>query len=242
MKRVATIFKIIIVLICYLFLYRENIFADLRFPWGQNISWQWMTRGGVNIWHYGSGNCSSSTKCAIDIGTNSDYKELLAIESGSVTKVCFSSSTADITIDHNGTSFTYRHVERSSLEASISEGNSILQGQLLGKIKTGSFDEQTICNYLVTASQQDTWGHVHFEMPKSATYVLDGWSLTYPNTYMTKDGITKYAGEYFTSSNPMVISNETINNGSTYTTKDIMIIKDPVTISPSGGTVTFKTL
>lgn len=120
-----------------------------------------------------------------------DEIKVYAAANGKLIDVCHNDSldVAYIVIKHEeNQTLWYLHLKWSSVPSWIKEAwnthtnyinreISIVQGQLLGKMKSGTFSDSECDQY---ADQQDTTAHLHLDVP-SQDLTIDGWHIRFIN-------------------------------------------------------------
>ncbi len=213
-----------------------SVYADdknYKFPWPSGVKFTL-----TQTWH----SCyATQSNCALDFAistSNDDDRRVLASEAGTITDICTKGTqTANVTIDHNGQTFDYFHIDKSKLNADIKTNMTVQQGQILGGLKVGDVYEwaqQKINGVLQWDSNhqpimEKVWdgcgiafqqgAHVHFQLRPSEVINMDGWVLNKTKDYLYPVGISddptktdKEVGRAglnskFTSSNSPVSSN-----------------------------------
>lgn len=223
-----TVFLVII--ICFFFVYSSSVSAlDYKFPWGSGVDWQYLQG-----WHCNAYNC------ALDVGVGSEdsYKNALISADGTVSKVCDDGTSYYINVNNTDGTMGYFHVLNGTLEPSIAKDQAVKQGQFIGKLKTGSWSPDPGCGY---ASQNSSTGHIHWTFNTSLTYLVDGWTFTYPTNTMTDaNNNHKYVLDSLHSTNTMILRNETITSSKTYETTGAIILRgdgNGLYLSPTSGNI-----
>jgi hypothetical protein len=170
--------------------------VEYKFPWVEGNQWT-ITRD--IIWH---GDNDGDNDNALDFGTSSSDKRVVAAADGVITRVCIGSISVDITIrDADGVSMGYIHFDKQGFDTNIL-GKSVKQGELLGNVKPGTWsDRMTNCNYSPRTAQQETYAHLHWILPIDRSIVVDGCIIQYPRNYLECNGEKKYTRSSFLSSN-----------------------------------------
>ncbi|MEJ2487865.1 MAG: hypothetical protein P8Y68_19285, partial [Anaerolineales bacterium] len=126
--------------------------------------------------HYGSSGVHGGwSMYGVDLGSNGDTSAgnvpnyLIASADGTVTYKCVLSGSGKSATVRIG-DFLYAHLLGSTV--SLNLGDFVSQGDYLGRLKTGTFDELP-CGY---AYQSDNWFHVHFGFLDDPL-TLGNWSL-----------------------------------------------------------------
>ena len=139
-----------------------------KFPW-------------VGTWMYTQGwHSPISNGDGLDIGTGGSDKRVLASASGTLLPFCTVSNgqSVNVKILHDdGTRLDYYHLRLSSLRPGVQAGQRVVQGEEVGDLMQGSFDELP-CGY---ASQNASRGHLHWDFPQTpdgATFAADSCTIT----------------------------------------------------------------
>jgi hypothetical protein len=178
---------------------RAEAATTFKFAWAAG---DWEYRQG---WH-GPG------QLALDIGTRGATadKRVLAAADGVITSICRGTLSANVVVDHSGTTLEYWHFDVAKLASTTVVGARVVQGQELGVLRSGHWsrtdDGSPGCGEVPT--QTDDSAHLHWIIPTSGPFTADGWTIQYPSSTWTKgsevrnplcDTCTTY--EYLTSTN-----------------------------------------
>jgi hypothetical protein len=152
-----------------------------RFPWDNYYNMQY---GSYGVHNNGFGGIVPGWK-AVDFfsdgntAANHAPNRLLASLSGSISYVCKDDHSVAIKIGN----FFYSHLLDNG---NLNTGQSFVQGDLLGQLRSGNFNDR--CGY---ASQADNAFHVHWGFPDLGTLEVAGWVLDISTGTWTKAGQTK---------------------------------------------------
>ena len=224
--------KLIISLTTILFLPLPALAVELKFPWQQGVEWTW-----TQSWH----GCLTQV-CALDIATSGPYYEVLASTDSYVDVICSSDRTYDVkTIDTEGRVIWYNHIDKNTLESSIYDNAPLKQGQLIGKVIIGPFNEIMNCsNYSSHSGQSVPNGHIHFILDKDS-HLIEGWAADYPTNSLTKNGLTVSSGYRFLSTNqPLLANYADLTGPRSYLLNKSVLITGNTFISGRNGPVNIK--
>ncbi|HNA88655.1 MAG TPA: hypothetical protein PK989_05085, partial [Anaerolineales bacterium] len=158
-----------------------------RFPWDTAY---YMQYGSFGVHNNGFSSVVSGWK-AVDFfsdantGVGHAPNRLLASLSGSISYVCKDSHSVAIKIGN----FFYSHLIDN---ANLKYGTSFSQGDLLGQLQSGDFNDT--CGYATQAS--DAF-HVHWGFPNLGTLEVSGWTLDISSGTWTDGNQTKDVFDWF---------------------------------------------
>jgi hypothetical protein len=157
------------------------------FPWEPGTS---MIYSDLGVHDNGFSSIVSGWK-AVDFLSNGNTgvgdapNRLLAALSGTITYKC-NPAVGNVTTAIKIGDMMYTHLMNSS---NLSVGRTFTQGQQLGTMKTGSFNEN--CGY---ANQQSYQYHVHFGFPNNPEFTAGGWTLRLADQKWRRGSETKSIG------------------------------------------------
>lgn len=146
---------------------------QFKFPWPQGL---WEYRDG---WH-------TPGPPALDIGTRGAGadKRMLASADGVITSICKGNLSARVVINHNGTTLEYWHFDVNMLAPGIAVGQPVVQGQVLGVLRSGAWTSADDACGQAPGQQPDS-AHLHWVIPTSGPFTVDGWTIQYPGDTWT---------------------------------------------------------
>ena len=172
---------------------------EYRFPWTAGTT-GWLTNSPYRnpMWH-----SENSSSAAIDMFFQGDWR-LLAPTDGVVTNMCVGTISVDLWIrDDSGYTTGYVHLDKTGFDTTLF-GKRVVRGKVLGKLKPGTWSDMP-CG---ATDQTATSAHLHWVIPRNRALVIDGWTITYPNNYLGRNGVLKGPGSTFASTNLPVTSNQ----------------------------------
>ena len=181
-----------------------------RFPWQSGKT---MLYGSLGVHNNGFSSVVPDWK-AVDFLSDGDTgaghapNQLLAAASGSISYVCNDGTSAAVRI---GDLF-YTHL---LYNGNLYTGRSFSQSDVLGSLKSGSFNDN--CGW---ASQGSNWFHVHWGFPNNGYFSVEDWTLNLSDGLWRRSGETQGIGHWFEAegsscSAPSLIepdSNATLSN------------------------------
>ncbi|MBK9711483.1 MAG: hypothetical protein IPO81_09180 [Kouleothrix sp.] len=144
--------------------------AGYRFPWQSGTS---MLYGPEGVHDNGFAGVVSGWK-AVDMLSDGNTSaghapnRLLAAASGTISYVCRAAGQDSVAIRIGDLMYTHL-LDNSNLYV----GRSFTQGDELGQLKTGSFNQT--CGY---ANQLANWFHVHWGFPNTGSFQAEDWTLS----------------------------------------------------------------
>jgi hypothetical protein len=165
--------------------------AGYHFPWASGTSMKYGTEA---VHDNGFAGVVSGWK-AVDFlsgyGTSGEApNDLRAAAAGTVNYKC-TPKNGGVTTAIKVNDLFYTHLMDNS---SISVGKSYSDGQSIGTLKTGSFNEN--CGY---ASQGTNTFHVHLGFPNTGSVVFDDWTLSISDGIWRKGGESRGVNSWFQS-------------------------------------------
>jgi hypothetical protein len=189
-----------VVLFVFIFILWQSFAArgyaeTYKFPWKAGSANS--KRIGPSWWH--GAFCLQSIPCALDFfveaGTTDEQRQILAAATGTITDVERCTQSSWIHIQTGGTTLKYLHLRTSDFPfTEADEGETVYQGDHLGYIAFGNFDED--CGY--TTNQANN-GHLHLGI-FNPPVTMDGWYMA-SGQPLTKGGSTANVGSILTSTN-----------------------------------------
>jgi hypothetical protein len=163
------------------------------FPWEPGYSMQY---GGLGVHAAGFAGVVPNWKAVdflsdgrTDLGRAPN--RLLAASSGSITYICRGPLNVAIRIGD----LLYVHLLDN---ANLTHGRYFSQGQLLGQLKSGSFQDN--CGW---ASQQAGWFHVHWGFPNVSPFRAGGWELNLTDGIWRRGGQARGTYSWFLADPPL---------------------------------------
>lgn len=108
-------------------------------------------------------------------GTNAD-KRVLAAADGVIGSVCRGNLSANVVIDHDGTTLEYWHLDVTKLAAGVGVGELVVQKQELGVLRSGAWtrteDGNPDCREAPT--QVADSAHLYWILPTTVPFTADG--------------------------------------------------------------------
>ncbi|MEM7129186.1 MAG: fibronectin type III domain-containing protein [Chloroflexota bacterium] len=156
--------------------------VEYKFPWPTG---DWQYRIG---WH----------ASALDIGTHTNDKRILASADGTVSMICaVGLLSRNVKVTHaDGVTLEYFHIDKDHLYVHV--GQSVTRGQVLGVLRAGTWSDS--CGY--TENQFPYSAHVHWVLPTDRLFTVDGWTIQHAdNTFRRGNGETRSPGSNLTSTN-----------------------------------------
>jgi hypothetical protein len=160
---------------------RRPLTADqttYRFPWQPGTSMYYGSRG-VHPGDYAGLGAYKAVDFLSDGDTSVGHapNKLLAAASGTIDFVCNGTSNTAIRIGN----VMYLHLDASpspTLSPILVSGRSFKQGEMIGQLKTGPFND--LCGWAI---QDPNWFHVHWSFPDTSSttgmFQSGGWTLTF---------------------------------------------------------------
>lgn len=186
-----------------LFTQAENLESDYgrmltgvgyKFPWVNGLSFYYN-----GSWHWGYGN-------ALDVGTTGSERRTLASTSGTITTLVTCTDTSRMEIaDSYGNTLGYVHIDTATLPGNIFQGANVVQGQVLGELELGSFNDGDTCGY---SPQNESSAHLHWILPYSIN--VENWTISHANSYW----LDPNGNPVYTSYNLVLPSTNVPNYGS----------------------------
>jgi hypothetical protein len=141
-----------------------------KFPWAAG---DWEYRQG---WH-------TPGPPALDVGTRgpSADKRVLASADGVITSICRGNLSARVIVDHSGVILEYWHFDVTKLAATTTVGARVVQGQVLGVLRSGEWSSTDDACGQAPGQAADS-AHLHWVVPTNAPFTSDGWTITYPES------------------------------------------------------------
>jgi murein DD-endopeptidase MepM/ murein hydrolase activator NlpD len=169
--------------------------VNYKFPWPSTTTWNWWTS-----WH------PAPTNDGLDFGSTGTDLHLLASANGVVTYVCRGKVSVNVKVRHaDGAILDYVHLDKNSVDSRIFEGATVRQGQVLGKLRPGTWTDWP-CGY---TAQSDNAAHVHWIVPIDRPFTVDGWTIKYPENIWMRDGQTKTPA-FWSGASAMVSTNNPV--------------------------------
>jgi hypothetical protein len=164
--------------------------TSYRFPWESGT----MMSYGQNGVHDNGFSAIVSGWKAVDFlsdgNTDAGHapNRLLAAAAGTIGYVCQPGPGENSTAIRIGDLF-YTHL---LIDGSLYTGRSVNQGEELGQMKGGSFNET--CGY---AYQGSDWFHVHWGFPNTGSFQVEDWTLNLSDGLWRRGGEVRGVGNWF---------------------------------------------
>jgi murein DD-endopeptidase MepM/ murein hydrolase activator NlpD len=228
------------------------VFASYRMPFADNYNLQF-----VQTWHAyssyyiaGTGTYSWTTgpNYAVDIAA-SNTTDVISPENGIVKYIQTCGVSTNLVIEFNGYEMQFYHLDKNDIYVNI--GSNVSKSQLIGKLKVGGFND------LPCGTSQGTHLHLRFETKQGNSdpekilisgYYFDQYDAGASScimhrvengnnvTYCWSGGVIPGAKVNFTANEQnidIVISNQTINSGTTIAAKHSITVLPITTLNPS---------
>ena len=141
-----------------------------KWPWPATSKFYWWQG-----WH---------TRSALDMGTLRTDRRVLASAGGVVRFMCKGKLGAAIKIkDADGVTLEYWHIDTKLLDPDVKEGALLVQGQILGSLRPGTWVDPTCGNQFT--QQSATNSHLHWNLPNDRPITIDGWTSRQPQSVFT---------------------------------------------------------